>query len=53
MRPKKNDIDKKIKINLTLNELLNVMLTEHLNEVKINKSKFIESLLIDYLNKQK
>jgi hypothetical protein len=53
MRTKKNEIDKKIKINLTLNELLDVMLTKHINEIKTNKSKFIESLLRDYLNKQK
>jgi hypothetical protein len=48
-RKKKNDIDKKLKTNISINEKLNEMLEEHLDEIDENKSRFIEKILKDHI----
>lgn len=51
MRHKLNENEKKIKTKLRINKKLNEILEKHLNG--INKSKFIEGLIIDELKNKK
>lgn len=51
MRKKLPEEEKKKSITFTINPYLNELLVKHLKEKKINKSKFIESLLEDKLKK--
>lgn len=53
MRKKISDNEKKKSINLTINPQLNELLDKHIQEIEINKSKFIEQLLKDKLKNNK
>jgi metal-responsive CopG/Arc/MetJ family transcriptional regulator len=53
MRKKLTEEEKKIKIQLHLNEELNIMLEDYLNETGVNKSKFITQLIEEYLKNKK
>jgi len=45
MRKKLKDEHKKPKISITLNERLCVVMEEHLDELGLNRSKYIEDLI--------
>lgn len=49
MRKKLLDSEKKKSITLTLNPHINDILDKHLKEIGLNKSEFIENLLINKL----
>ena len=51
MRKRLLEEEKKKSITFTINPYLSELLDKHLKEKKINKSKFIESLLEDKLKK--
>ena len=52
MRRKIPDEEKKKTITFTINPYLNDLLSKHLKDIGMNKSKFIENLLKDKLKKQ-
>lgn len=47
------DEEKKKSINLTINSTINGLLDKHLKEIGLNKSEFIENLLINKLKNNK
>jgi hypothetical protein len=49
MRNKIPEIDKKKSITLSINPYINEILNKHLKKIGLNKSKFIETLLIEKL----
>ena len=53
MRKKIPECNKKKSITLTLNPQLSELLNKHIQEIGINKSKFIEQLLEDKLKNNK
>lgn len=50
-RKKMNEKDKKSKITIKINEVLNERLDDFLKEKREKKSRLIEKLLKDYINK--
>jgi hypothetical protein len=53
MRKKILDHEKKKSITLSINPHINEILIKHVNEIGINKSKFIETLLEENLKNKK
>jgi len=53
MRKKLPEYEKKKSINLSINKQLNEILDKHIEEIGINKSKFIEQLLEEKLKIKK
>jgi len=53
MRKKILESEKKKSVTLSINPHINELLDKHLKEIGLNKSKFIETLLEEKLNKNK
>lgn len=53
MRIKMLDNEKKVRFSITIDPVVNSEIEDIINIKKINKSKFIESLLKDYIKKYK
>ncbi len=52
MRKKLNDVDKKVKTGITINDDLLELMDEYLDEMKTNRSRYVEKLVREDLERR-